>query len=185
MKKMNSKGFTLIELLAVIVIMGILMMVAIPAMTRYIENSRKDTFVDTAKQYANAVKNMWASDSLKCTLKSGGTAVASAVPAGIYYVKVDSTDNANNLLESGGNSSWGNAPIKGFVKVQVYDADDTVDGKVIKNAQTVYSVQIADSAKHGIKSFIESDTLARGDIKTSDISQLTSMPSDGTECVEQ
>lgn len=43
---MNKKGFTLIELLAVITIMGILMMVAIPSVSRTIEKSRQDTFVN-------------------------------------------------------------------------------------------------------------------------------------------
>ena len=33
--------------------MGILMMVAIPSISRVIENSRKDTFVDIVKSYVN------------------------------------------------------------------------------------------------------------------------------------
>ena len=52
---MKEKGFTLIELLAVITIMGILMVVAIPSVSRTIENTRRDSFLDTAKQYVNGV----------------------------------------------------------------------------------------------------------------------------------
>ena len=40
----NKKGFTLIELLAVIVILGIIMVIAVPAITNYIEKSRMDSF---------------------------------------------------------------------------------------------------------------------------------------------
>ena len=46
---MKNKAFTLIELLAVIIILGILMLIAIPSVTTYLENSRKNTFVDTVK----------------------------------------------------------------------------------------------------------------------------------------
>ena len=56
MKKLNRKGFTLIELLAVIIILAILMTLAITAMSGYIRGARKDTFVTTAQQYANAVR---------------------------------------------------------------------------------------------------------------------------------
>ena len=42
----NNKGFTLIELLAVIVILGILLALAIPRVSQYINNSKKDSFVD-------------------------------------------------------------------------------------------------------------------------------------------
>ena len=55
-KKVNKKGFTLIELLAVIIILAILMTLAITAMSGYIRNARKDTFITTAQQYANAAR---------------------------------------------------------------------------------------------------------------------------------
>lgn len=50
MKKKNKKGFTLIELLAVIIILGILMIIAIPSVTLYISSSRKNAYIDTARQ---------------------------------------------------------------------------------------------------------------------------------------
>lgn len=52
----NKKGFTLIELLAVIVILAILLAVAIPMVTKYISDSRKDSFVTTAREFADTVE---------------------------------------------------------------------------------------------------------------------------------
>ncbi len=165
MKKVNEKGFTLIELLAVIVIMGILMIVAIPAISKTIENSRRGTFLDTAKEYASSVRNLWYSDGLTC-----GGKLSSAVEPGYYYVSIDSSNTT--LLESGGKSAWGNADVKGYVLVHVQDT--AVSGTV--NRKVIYSVGLADSAGHGIaaptadKDFT---TLVKGDVKSVSVSQRT------------
>ena len=55
MKRMNKKGFTLIELLAVIVILGLLMAIAIPSVTKYITQSRKKTLSNTISNYMSAL----------------------------------------------------------------------------------------------------------------------------------
>ena len=55
MKK--EKGFTLIELLAVIVILGLLMAIAIPSVTKYITQSRKKTVTTTIGNYISALTN--------------------------------------------------------------------------------------------------------------------------------
>jgi prepilin-type N-terminal cleavage/methylation domain-containing protein len=114
----DNKGFTLIELLAVITIMGILMMVAIPTVSRTIENSRKDTFIDTAKKYADSAQTMWMGDNLSCMSSEGKRYSSSAVPTGTYYIEIDTaSENVPVLLEQGGKSSWGNRDIKGYVMV--------------------------------------------------------------------
>ena len=65
-KNKLKKGFTLIELLAVITLIGILMLLAIPSVSSIIEKFRTDTFVTNAKSYANAAKKLWTSDGLYC-----------------------------------------------------------------------------------------------------------------------
>ena len=54
---MKKNGFTLIELLAVIIILGILMIIAIPSVTKYINDARKDSYIDSAKGIITGAKN--------------------------------------------------------------------------------------------------------------------------------
>ncbi len=54
----DKKGFTLIELLAVIVILGIIMLVAIPAVTGYISGARNDSYKDDAALFIDGMKNI-------------------------------------------------------------------------------------------------------------------------------
>ena len=50
----KNKGFTLIELLAVIIILGIILLIAIPSVTNSINSSRKKSFADNAKTIINS-----------------------------------------------------------------------------------------------------------------------------------
>ena len=47
----DRKGFTLVEILAVIIIVGIIMLIAIPAVTNYISDSRKSAFLSSINKY--------------------------------------------------------------------------------------------------------------------------------------
>lgn len=158
MKKVNSKGFTLIELLAVIVIMGILMMVAIPSVSRVIENSRKDTFVDIAKAYANAAQTLWTSDGLVCYTSDTDTegTISSAVDDGNYYINIDTANKTSYpvLLDQGGKSSWGNRNVKGYVRVNISTNGTGIDARRV----TKFFVAITDGTHSIPDSMVVGDT---------------------------
>ena len=53
----NKKGFTLVELLAVIVMLGIIAFVAIPAVSSYLISSKNTTYSTYEKSMVDAAKN--------------------------------------------------------------------------------------------------------------------------------
>ena len=180
-KKMNNRGFTLIELLAVITIMGILMMVAIPAVSRTIENSRRDSFATIAQNYVNAVRNSVMADEIECQETAGSSEyiTASATPNGTYYFEIDSDeDSAKDLMESGGASSWGGAQVKGYVVWQ--KADQKTAGKTQTTTKTTYKISLVDKGHHGIPTYETDQKITRAKVVTN-VKVDTSSSSASTE----
>ena len=159
-KDLNRKGFTLIELLAVIVIMGILLLVAIPMVSRTIENARRDTFIHTAKSYINSIKNAIAADELY-TLQDGKNMPFSALLDGYYYfaIETDGDNTAADLMEQGGKSSWGNTDVSGYVVVKK---------TVSASGRTTYeyAITLLDIAQRGIDQLTLEKELKRSTIVT-------------------
>lgn len=143
----NNKGFTLIELLAVIVIMGVLMMVAIPQVTKYIENSKKDAYVETSKAYINAVRYALLNDELSSSLPESGS-----ITVKLNEVKV----------ESGGEKSPYGKNIKkdeSCVKVTASTGDTYT-----------YEISITDEGGAGTSASTEEKNLKRGSFVKSNAS---------------
>ena len=54
----SKKGFTLVELLAVIIILGLLIAIAVPSISKYIATSRAKTYLRTLDSYADGLSKM-------------------------------------------------------------------------------------------------------------------------------
>lgn len=68
----NKKGFTLIELLAVIIILSVLMLIAVPGILKLMDNSKKNAFVTQSQMIYKAATEQFILDSTK-GLKNGVT----------------------------------------------------------------------------------------------------------------
>lgn len=137
------------------------MIVAIPMVTRYIDQARQDTFVDTAKSYIATVRYAYLNNELSCS----GT-------AGKWYVSVDASK-----LEKGGASPWGNKAITSYVTIDVTAATTTSD------QVTVYSYLGTDGT-HGIKTLTAENALKRSSVSTSSAG-TAAVPTGYTNCTYQ
>lgn len=53
---MKNKGFTLVELLAVIVVLGLIMMIAVPSTINVLEKNKKESYIADAKEIIRLVE---------------------------------------------------------------------------------------------------------------------------------
>ncbi|MBE6151068.1 MAG: type II secretion system protein [Firmicutes bacterium] len=125
----DKKGFTLIELLAVIVILGLLMAIAIPSVTKYITQSRKKTVTSTIGNYIGALVNDV--NDLSYTFTEANT---------VYAVPIECI-----ALERGGTNpfgAWHQANNAYWAYVLVQYNDDT--------SSYTYGYTFKDSAGYGL-----------------------------------
>ena len=152
MKRLNKKGFTLIELLAVIVILAVLLAIAVPSVTNYINTSRRSAYVDTILSYVDAAR--------------GALIVGDQYnyPVNANDATVFSFKTLKPKLEKGGNSSYGNEFVEANSCVIV------VQRGTGENPRYVFYVAAKDSGGYGlgatgaIPRFIESNNLKPTDV---------------------
>ena len=152
------------------------MLVAIPSVSRTIENSRRDTFMDNTLIYVDTVRTAVLSGEMVC----GGVDANAAENGDYYYVVATSTDfgsetdvqGTKDLMETVAKSSWGSVDLGGYVKLS-----KTLSGE---RTVTTYSVCLADTQGHGMNGFTLEKDMSRSKILTE--SAECTAPSDATVC---
>ena len=87
----NQKGITLVELLAVMVIVGIIAAISIPAIGNLIENTKKDAYIATAKNMQESARLVVSQNATvcetSCTVDFNATAVSGTTVPGKGYLE--------------------------------------------------------------------------------------------------
>jgi prepilin-type N-terminal cleavage/methylation domain-containing protein len=59
MRGLNNKGFSFVELLGVVVIMGVILLLAIPSISRLIVDARKQAYIDVCAPSSGTIETVF------------------------------------------------------------------------------------------------------------------------------
>lgn len=132
-KKINKKikGFTLIELMIVVAIIGILSMIAIPSLVKFLSKSKRAEAYVNLGSLAMAQKAYWAENGTYTTKLSGPNSINWKPQSNHNYTYgFSGSEGINNFtgkLKTAGNFSGAKADANSFTALAIGDIDQ--DGK--------------------------------------------------------
>lgn len=159
----NKKGFTLVEIIATIVIIGVLSLVSVPAINKYITNSRKDAFIELGKNYISSYKTALIGKNLSSKTNPNITCklppIGSYTITGIENIELEGENTKSPFKHSLAPSNDGS---RGFVLV--VNVSNNNKGTGVKD-KYVYFFAAIDAGKNGIDQFISEEELSRDIVK--------------------
>ena len=176
--KNNNKGFTLIELLAVIVILGVLMIIAIPMVSQYIRDAKRNAMVDLAKNYVNSARYAYLNGDYSNSGDDAGK--CTGVVEGKIYIKFSQIPMDGKSTGSGDNDTKVvKSPIKGTIDLE----KSYVLIHTTETGHYTYSVAMADSVGNGFgkSAAIEVEKLTKKSVTTGQ--NPITLPSEATNCI--
>ena len=138
--KLNRKGFTLVEVLAVVVILGIIMLIAIPNVNKLIIRNKKENCEAMKKNIINATKNYFSDYRYKVSVKIDDCTSENTQAKVLSINNIELKDYnyrlpINVLIENG------------YLKAKDNKLKNQVTGKEINNENTYVTVKYNCSRK--------------------------------------
>jgi len=138
---MKKRGFTLIELLAVILILGIIALIAIPTVSKIIDQSRKGAFENTANNVVSAIEDACQLETLKgetitatYTFTNGVVSPSLNIKGNLPTSGTATVDSSCNVILNVTNGKFT------ATKTSTEDSVTVVDGGAAPETPTTYTV---------------------------------------------